>query len=76
MPAKTFVANVESVLDLKVDISPKIKAIGFQVVPKRWVLERTFAWLFNSRSLAKDFEKTISSQEAMLKHIHILLKRL
>ena len=31
---KTFVANIESILDLKVDISPKIKPIGFQVIPK------------------------------------------
>ena len=75
---KTFVANVQNILALRVDISPKIKAVGFQVIPKRWVVERTFAWLFNSRRLAKDFEKTISSQEAMIKisHIHTLLKRL
>ena len=75
---KTFVANVETVLDLRVDISPKINPVGFHVVPKRWVVERTFAWLFNSRRLAKDFEKTISSQEAIIKisHIHTLLKRL
>jgi len=75
---KTFVDNVQSILDLKVDISPKIKAVGFHVIPKRWVVERTFAWLNNSRRLAKDFEKTISSQEAMIiiSHCHTLLKRL
>ena len=75
---KTFVANIESVLGLKVDISPKIKAVGFQVIQKRWVVERTLAWLNNSRRLAKDFEKTVASQETMIKisHIHTLLKRL
>ena len=75
---KTFVANIEFILDLKVDISPKIKNVGFHVIPKRWVVERTFAWLGNSRRLAKDFEKTIASQEAMIKisHFHTLLKRL
>ena len=75
---KTFVSDVESILELKVDISPKIKASGFHVVKKRWVVERTFAWLGNSRRLDKDLEKTISSQEAMIKisHIHTLLKRL
>lgn len=75
---KTFVANVQTILALRVDISPKIKPIGFQVIPKRWVVERTFAWLNNSRRLAKDFERTISSQEAIIKisHIHTLLKRL
>ncbi len=75
---KTFVTNVEAILGLKVDISPKIKAVGFQVIPKRWAVERTFAWLNNSRRLAKDFEKTITSQETIVKisHIHTLLKRL
>ena len=75
---KTFVINVETVLGLRVDISPKIKTLGFQVIPKRWVVERTFAWLYNSRRLAKDFEKTFSSQEAMIKisHIRTLLNRL
>ena len=75
---KTFVSKVETVLDLRVDISPKIKSIGFQVVPKRWVVEKTFAWLNHSRRLAKDFEKTIDSQEAIIKisHFHTLLKRL
>ena len=75
---KTFVANVETVLGLNVDISPKIKSVGFHVIPKRWVVERTFAWFGNSRRLDKDLEKTIYSQEAMIKisHIHTLLKRL
>jgi putative transposase len=37
---------------------------GFEPLPKRWVIERTFAWLGRSRRLAKDFEKTIPSAEA------------
>lgn len=69
MLVKTFVANVETVLGLNVDISPKIKSVGFHVIPKRWVVERTFAWFGNSRRLDKDFEKTISSQEAMIKNL-------
>ena len=56
---KTFVANVKSILNLSVDVSPKIIPAGFKVIPKRWVVERTFAWLGNSRRLAKDFERTI-----------------
>ena len=50
---KTFVINVQNILGLRVDISPKIKAVGFHVIPKRWVVERTFAWLYNSRRLAR-----------------------
>jgi len=65
-------------LGLKVDVSPKIKTVGFHVIPKRWVVERTFAWLGNSRRLAKYLEKTVASQEAMIiiSHCHTLLKRL
>ena len=53
----SFVSNLKSLFDLNVDISPKIKVEGFHVIPKRWVALRTFAWLNNSRRLAKDFKK-------------------
>ena len=39
-------------------------AKGFVVLPRRWVVERTFAWLGRNRCLAKDFEKSIASAEA------------
>jgi putative transposase len=51
---------------------------GFVVVPKRWVVERSFAWLGRNRRLSKDYEKTIASSEAMVKcsNIALLLRRL
>lgn len=39
-------------------------AKGFEVLPRRWVLERTFAWLGRCRRLAKDWEKSIASSTA------------
>ena len=39
---------------------------GFVVHPRRWVVERTFAWLNRNRRLAKDFEQTIQSATAFL----------
>ena len=39
---------------------------GFVVLPRRWVVERTFAWLNRNRRLAKDFEQTIASATAWL----------
>ena len=40
--------------------------IGFTVHPRRWVVERTFAWMGRNRRLAKDFEATIGSATAFL----------
>ncbi len=39
---------------------------GFQVLPRRWVVERTFGWLGRYRRLARDYEHTTSSSEAMV----------
>jgi putative transposase len=39
---------------------------GFKPLPKRWVIERTFAWLGRNRRLAKDFEQSIASSQAWL----------
>jgi putative transposase len=41
-------------------------AKGFVVLPRRWVVERTLAWLNRNRRLAKDFEQTIASATAWL----------
>ncbi len=38
---------------------------GFVVLPRRWVVERTFGWLGRYRRLARDYEHTVSSSEAM-----------
>jgi len=48
------------------------------VVPKRWVVERSFAWMGRNRRLSKDYEKTTSSSEATVKlaNIALLLRRL
>lgn len=51
---------------------------GFQVVPGRWVVERTFAWLLNDRRHSRDYERLTTNSEAMiqLSMIRLLLKRL
>jgi putative transposase len=51
---------------------------GFQLLPRRWVVERTFAWLGRSRRLAKDFEATIASATAwlLLANLRLLSRRL
>jgi len=54
------------------------KAKGFEILPRRWVVERTFAWLGRCRRLAKDFETSIASAEAWITiaHIRMLTRRL
>ena len=53
-------------------------AKGFVVLPRRWVVERTFAWLGRCRRLAKDWEKSIASAEAWIfvAHIRLVTRRL
>ena len=74
----TFVTEVEEWNGLPVDIVERKKEASWHVLPKRWIVERTFAWLNGSRRLSKDYEITTSSAESMvmLSHIHTLLKRL
>lgn len=51
---------------------------GFQLLPRRWVVERTFAWFGRCRRLAKDFEATVKSATAwiFIAHIRLLTRRL
>ena len=53
-------------------------AKGFEVLPRRWVVERTFAWLGRCRRLAKDWEKSIESSTAwaLVASIRFLTRRL
>ena len=74
----TFILDVDEILGLGVDISEKIKPHEWEKLPWRWLVERTFSWLNNSRRLSKDYEITVASAEAIVKisHFHSLLKRL
>ena len=51
---------------------------GFQLLPRRWVVERTFAWFGRCRRLAKDFEATVESATAwvLLANLRLLTRRL
>lgn len=53
-------------------------AKGFTVLPRRWVVERTIAWLNRNRRLAKDFEATVESAHAwlMIASVKLLSRRL
>jgi putative transposase len=62
-----------------IEIITRSQSVGtFKAEPRRWVVERTFAWLNRCRRLSKDFEKTIASAEAwvLLASIRVLSRRL
>jgi transposase len=53
------------------------QAAGFAIIPRRWVVERTFAWLNRNRRLAKDFEASIASAKAwlLIASVQLLVRR-
>ena len=56
-------SNVQWVLDI---VTRREGAIGFEVVRRRWVVERTFGWFNRYRRLSKDYEHTLASSEAWI----------
>lgn len=54
------------------------QAKGFVLLPRRWVVERTFAWLGKCRRLSKDYEQSTRNSESFihLAMIHLMLRRL
>jgi transposase len=52
-------------------------AKGFKVLPKRWIVERTFGWFYKSRRLCRDYEVRLDPSEGMIRicMIRLMLKR-
>ncbi|MBV9510934.1 MAG: IS5 family transposase [Caulobacteraceae bacterium] len=69
--------NAERVRDatcIAIEIVNKIAGqVGFQVLPRRWVVERFFAWINRNRRLAKDVEATIASAQTFLYAASVML---
>ena len=74
---KTMEQFVEKVLKKTIEISQRIRP-GWAVLPKRWAVERTFAWLNHFRRLSKDYKITVKSAGniIIIAHSMILLRRL
>lgn len=62
----------------RLEIAPTLKEQGFKVIPKRWIIERTFGWLQWSRRLNIDYEVYPDTAETMvyLASLKIMLNRL
>jgi putative transposase len=51
---------------------------GFKVIPKRWIVERTFSWISRNRRMSKDYERRVQTSECLMEvaTIRLILKRL
>jgi len=58
---------------VKVDWQELMPPQGFVVVPRRWVVERTFSWIDQNRRMSKDYERLAATSEAF---IYVAMSRL
>jgi putative transposase len=74
-----FVAWAQALRDWVIEVVERPGGSkGFQVLPRRWVVERTFAWLGRCRRLSKDYEALPETSKAWIHvaMIHLMLQRL
>jgi transposase len=72
-----FAASIEEILGSTVEVVKRNELHKFAVIPKRWVVERSFAWLEKCRRLWKNCERKLSTSLAMvqLAFVRLLLVR-
>jgi len=78
---KTLISNAFDTEErsVEVEISQRPKgAKGFELEPKRWIVERTWTWLENARALTRDYETLPENHEGMIYvvMIRLMLRRL
>ena len=75
---EAWVASHRKTGTLTLQIVSRIHARCFRLLPKRWIVERTFGWLVKNRRLVRDYETTTSSAEGWIyiAMIGLMLRRL
>lgn len=75
---KTFARHCRYHREINVEVVNKIAPAGFEVLPRRWVVERTWAWLVNNRRLRIDYERdpAVTAGFVWAAHSRLLLRRL
>src|ERR1700722_16416229 len=73
-----FSSEIRELIGATVEVAKRSELHKFVVIPKRWVVERSFAWLEKSRRLWKNCERKINTslQMVVLAFLVLLLKRL
>lgn len=76
-PGEPFATGVYETLEATVEVVKRNELHKFAVLPKRWVVERSFAWLEKCRRLWKNCERKLNSslQMVVLAFLALLLKR-
>jgi len=74
----TLIEWAKQMFGYTVEVVKRTEQHLFQVLPKRWIVERTLAWLNWSRRLSKDYELLHTTAETMIyvAFAHLLLRRL
>ena len=75
---EAFAASVKALLGAEVEVAKRSELHTFAVIPKRWVVERSFAWLEKCRRLWKNCERKLNTslQMVALAFLALLLRRL
>jgi transposase len=63
---------------VKVDWEKLLPPKGFRVLPRRWVVKRTFSWIDRNRRMSKDYERKVQTSETLIQvaRIRLMLARL
>ena len=75
---KKFEDQVKSTINATVEVAKRSELHKFAVIPKRWIVERSFGWLEKNRRLWKNCERQINTslQLVILAFISLILRRL
>jgi transposase len=73
-----FALAVKTIIDAEVEVAKRSELHTFAVIPKRWVVERTFGWLEKCRRLWKNCERKLSNslQMIIIAFMRLLLNRI
>ena len=75
----TLIDWIEETLGWTLEVVEKLREqTGFQALPKRWIVERTFAWLVRQRRLARDYERLPQTSETLVyaAMVRLMIRRL
>lgn len=74
---ESFATEVKEIINSAVEVVKRNELHTFKVIPKRWVVERSFAWLEKCRRLWKNCERKLSTSLAMvqLAFVRLVVKR-